>query len=76
MTPGSHRSTVTDMDIRSKKTRADGPADWGSEPYAELRKRNERRARVAQVLQARRQRLVRLEQVVQGRRERNLRHGR
>jgi hypothetical protein len=76
MTRGSQHSTVVDMDIRRPKTPGDRGMDWGSEPYAELRKRNERRARVAQVLQARRQRLVRLERVVQGRRERNLRHGR
>ena len=62
MTRGSRHSTVVDMDTPRPKTPGDGGMDWGFEPYAELRKRNERRARVAQALQARRQR--------------NLRHGR
>lgn len=59
MTPAGSTSTVNGMRTRIDKAPADGRADWsGPSPYSELRRRNERRDRVAELLEARRQRLA------------------
>jgi hypothetical protein len=46
------------------------------EPYRALRKRNERRSRVALLLEAQRELRVSVERVVEAQRQRRLRHGR
>jgi len=52
-------STVRAISPRIDNTPNVGRADWsGSTPYAELRRRNERRDRVAELLAARRDRLA------------------
>jgi hypothetical protein len=48
------------MQTRTHKSRIGEPKDTGPEPFAELRRRNERRARVAQLLEARNDKLERI----------------
>ena len=58
MTVARVRFTVAGMRTRIHKAPNGGRADWsGSSPYSELRRRNERRDRVAVLLEARRTRL-------------------
>lgn len=57
-----------------RDTPASRPAE--REPYGQLRKRNERRARIARLLDARRKRPGSVDRVVQLQRERDLRQGR
>jgi hypothetical protein len=59
------------MKTPNRKPRTDDAADSGSTLYSELRKRNERRARVAELLEDRRKRL---EQIAKTRRARSTRH--
>jgi len=72
MTREQQATTVLDMQTRIHKTQIGAPAEWDSMPYSELRKRNERRARVAELLKARRQRLERIAEL---RSERKPHHG-
>lgn len=59
MTSARSPSTVTAMRTTIQKSASGERADWsGSSPYAELRRRNERRDRVAVLLEARRERLA------------------
>ncbi len=61
MTPAGAAVTVPAMRTRIQNVSNGGGADWsGSSPYAELRRRNERRNRVAELLEARRERLASL----------------
>jgi hypothetical protein len=61
------------MDTRKHETRDAASNEWGSEPFSWLRKRNERRARVAQVMQDTQPRRVR---AIPVQREHDRRHGR
>jgi hypothetical protein len=59
MTCAGSAFTVRGMRTRIPKAPDGHRADWsGSSPYAELRRRNERRDRVAELLEARRERLA------------------
>ena len=59
MTSARSPFTVRAMRTRIQKAPNGERADWsGSSPYAELRRRNERRDRVAELLGARRERLA------------------
>ena len=52
MTTRAGRATVTCMDTRKHETEDAAPKEWGSEaPFSWLRKRNQRRARVAVLMQ-------------------------
>ena len=65
-------STVRGMSTRIPKAPNGGRADWSrSSPYAELRRRNERRDRVAELLEARRERLA---NISRSKRESKTRH--
>jgi hypothetical protein len=44
-------TTVPGMDTRKHEKPTGEPTDWGAEPFSWLRKRNQRRDRVAQVMQ-------------------------
>jgi hypothetical protein len=62
MTSAAAANTVAAMRTRIHKAPNGGRADWsGSSPYAELRRRNERRDRVAELLEARRKRLEQIQ---------------
>ena len=52
MTIGAGRATVLRMDTRKHEADDGAPKEWGSEgPFSWLRKRNQRRARVAILMQ-------------------------
>jgi hypothetical protein len=59
------------MQTRTHQTGIGEPKDPGPQPFAELRRRNERRARVARVLEARNHKL---ERIAQAAAERSRRH--
>jgi hypothetical protein len=71
MTPAGAHTTVLVMQTRTHKSRIGEPQDPGPQPFAELRRRNERRARVAQLLAARNDKL---ERIVQAATKRSGRH--
>ena len=56
MTVGRAPATVPAMDTRKHETHAVAPTEWGSDPFSWLRKRNQRRARVALLMQDSKQR--------------------
>jgi hypothetical protein len=71
MSSAATTTTVRGMKTPNRKLRQDDAFDSGSTLYSELRKRNERRARVAELLVDRRKRL---EQIASARRARSTRH--
>jgi hypothetical protein len=68
--------SVRDMDAWKEQHDTPSPRPAQPQPYSRLRKRNERRARIAQMLEARRKRFSDIERIVQLQRERKVRHGR
>jgi hypothetical protein len=72
MTSAGRPFTVQWMRTRIHKAPSGGRADWSSSsPYSELRRRNERRDRVAELLEARSKRLA---NIAQSQRESKTRH--
>jgi hypothetical protein len=51
MTSSRAAITLPAMDTRKHETPAAAPTEWGSDPFSWLRKRNQRRARVALLMQ-------------------------
>ncbi len=76
MTACHARTTVYVMDTRKHETHDAAPTEWGSEPYSWLRKRNQRRARVAQVLENAQSDRTPVNRAVPVQREHDRRHGR
>lgn len=68
-------TTVADMKSVTRNRGADAAAANRSELYQELRMRNERRARVARLVEAQRERHLPIERVIQAQRECRSRRG-
>jgi hypothetical protein len=69
----SHDRGETVMETPRRDQNAGTPQDDPQRPYQDLRRRNQRRARIAQLLAHRREQRLRIERVIQAQRERRFR---